>query len=141
MITTITAWLIKKGVGEQFAKPLIFAFLALVASGALLGLKSCYDSSVVENAVNEANIETLETKGEADENAADDRLTDVTETRDLEEGLNDAIKLNENGYPDDPDVRLACRRLLNDGKKPSDLPPVCGCSGRELCYGIQTEAE
>lgn len=137
MITTVAAWLVSKGVSSNLAKPLIYALMAILASGALFGLKSCYDASVVENAVNKANIETLETKGAADEKAADARVADSDEINEMKKGYDDALQ-DKDGYPADPAVRLACKQLLTSGKKPADLPATCGCDGRKICYGVET---
>lgn len=126
MITTIATFLISKGVGEQFAKPLAFVGIALVALPILLGLKSCYDSSVVESAVNGANVEALETAREADESAAiqaeaDGKVLDEN----LQETL-DAIKnANDTGAPSTAAVAHNCKRLRRYGLAGADLPVAC----------------
>lgn len=66
----------------------------LLLTGMLWGLKSCYDSSVIENARNRGNIEALEDKAKADANASTSR-TDAAvraqaEGRELEEAINEA---------------------------------------------------
>lgn len=60
MITGIAAWLVTKGVGEKFARPLVIGGMVVAALVALTVLKSCYDHSVVENANNKANAEFRE---------------------------------------------------------------------------------
>lgn len=69
MIALVASWLAPM-VGEKFAKPLAWAAIIITAFSALALLKTCYDNSVIENAVNEANAEFGEAKdkaiGEAD---------------------------------------------------------------------------
>jgi hypothetical protein len=69
MIALLASWLAPI-VGQKFAKAAAWAAIIIVAIPTLLLLKTCYDNSVIDNAVNEANAEFGEEKdktiGEAD---------------------------------------------------------------------------
>lgn len=81
MIALIAGWLAPV-VGQKFAKAAAWASIVIAAVALLALLKSCYDSSVIENATNEANAEFAEdadeAKGEADV-ASDERRQDHKE--------------------------------------------------------------
>jgi hypothetical protein len=64
MITALAGWLAPI-VGQKFAKAAAWAAIIILAIPTLLLLKSCYDNSVIENAVNEANAEFAEKKDES----------------------------------------------------------------------------
>lgn len=84
-----------KLVGPKFAKPFVIGGLIIFAALALWGLKSCYDSSVIENARNRGNVEALELKAKADETAARARVQDqaraTTEAAELKETIDEAV--------------------------------------------------
>lgn len=82
MIALIAGWLAPV-VGQKFARAAAIGSLIVAAALLLWGLKACYDSSVIENATNEANAEfgedADEAKGEAD--IASDERQDEHEAR------------------------------------------------------------
>lgn len=87
---------LESGTAEKFAKPVMFAALALLAIPVLFGLKSCYDSSVIDNAVNEANSEFVEEKdkatGKADVASEQAKVEHEAKIKKTEELIDEAIK-------------------------------------------------
>lgn len=97
MITMLAGWLAPM-VGQKLAKPIAWAAVIIAAVSALALLKTCYDNSVIENAVNEANAEFGQAKdestGEAD--VEFDQTIEGRETarRTVEELRDEAIARN-----------------------------------------------
>lgn len=128
MLAAITTLLIPL-VGEKFAKPITIAAL-VIAAVSLLGVAKCaYDKSVVANALNEANVDALETNNQANENAANARLEDRAAIDEMERELNDAIDEAEPSLPSAASIALNCARLRAFGRDTTTIPACSGLGG------------
>jgi hypothetical protein len=102
----------------KFAAPLIYALAALVLVGAFLGLKSCYDSGVVDK--HEQKIEQR-AKPATDQAAAERSKDAITQAKNEEE-MHNAIHSVPDAAPAGPSHALACKRLRDHGRHPA----ACG---------------
>jgi hypothetical protein len=117
MIPGLVARLVALGCPPALAKPLLAIIAALALFGALWGLKSLYDHSVIDK--HEAKLERR--AAPATDKAASERAADTIRNDKHEEDLHDVIA----AQPDQPIAptsrALACQRLRNAGKH----PPAC----------------
>ena len=94
MIATLIGFL-AKGVGEKAAPFLAWALIGATIVGSVVGLKTCYDNSVIDNSVNEANVDfqgNMEVAtGEADVGIAAAEAEHDLKTKKTEELLDEAI--------------------------------------------------
>jgi hypothetical protein len=122
-------WLIglalKAGIPTKFAKPFVFAALAIGLLGLLWGAKCAYDRSIIKthDAQREAQIAKVDRKADAKsavERRADDaRLT--TETQEVKEAVNEARASGA-------DPRAAyykCIQLQQAARRSNQPPPDC----------------
>jgi hypothetical protein len=81
-------------VGPRFAKPAIFAVLALLIVGALWGGKCAYDKSIIDRHEAKQEAATAKADRKADTKAAEQRRADdtrlSTETTEIKEAVNEA---------------------------------------------------
>ena len=112
-------------IGPRFAKPVTIAVLILLAVLAILAAKSCYDSSVIEDARRAGNAEAIELKAKADEHAAEARGHDqqraATEAEQLKETVDEAV---EQGA-DPRAAYYACLRLQQSARAANRPAPAC----------------
>ncbi len=101
----------------KFAKPIVFASLAILIGLALWGGKCAYDASVIEN--HEQKIE--QRARPATDKAADERANDTIANAKSEQEMHNAIAAQPD-QPIAPTTRaLSCERLRRAGRN----PPAC----------------
>lgn len=87
---------LKAGVSEKAAKPVAIGALIVIAGLALWGGISAYNSEIIQNALNEANVEFLEEKdvatGKADAASAERKTQVETEIKKTEELIDEALE-------------------------------------------------
>lgn len=93
MSAGVVAWLISKGVPEQFARPLLILTIVLAAIPLLLAIKGCYDRSVVEDATNKSNAEFRENQIEIERELGGEK--DRRDTADAAEVAAEEEKVDE----------------------------------------------
>ena len=102
---------------ERFAKPIVFALLAVLIGLALWSAKCAYDQSVIDK--HEQKIE--QRARPATDKAADERANDTIANAKTEKDMHDAIA----AQPDQPIAptthALSCERLRRAGRN----PPAC----------------
>ncbi len=100
------------------------AILAVLAAVYMRGRGDERTENDAEKAVAEA--EASKADEIADNQADQQRVEDAQKTAELREELIDAVQAVPDSVPAPAAVALGCQRLLNAGRRPSDLPAVCG---------------
>lgn len=125
MIPMLIARLIGLGVPAKAAKPILAVLGGLLLLGALWGLKSCYDHSVIDKHSAKQEAATAKADRKADAKAAETRLAD--QARETAEATQIKEALNEAGP--DPAARRAayyrCVRVQQAARAAHKPPADC----------------
>jgi hypothetical protein len=108
--------------------PIILGGLLLVMALALiLYLQGRADGRAkIENAIQKENVRVLERLGEANENAAEARVTDAEEVLELKEELVDAVEKTPDTLPTERRIARGCVQLRRAGHDTSAIPACRG---------------
>lgn len=102
-------------VGPKFAKPAIFAVLAILILGTLWGGKCAYDKNVVGK-----HEQKLQQRAKpATDKAASERAKDTIAQAKNEEEAHNAVHSVPDAAPAGPSHALACKRLRDHGRNPA----------------------
>lgn len=111
---------------------LVLGGIALLA--AVASLSYCQGRSdgrlAADNARLQANVEAQARDAVAASQAADERLDDTIEVRNLEEELRDAIEDIPDSVPDLTAIALGCERLRRAGTDTTTIPACSRPEGR-----------
>lgn len=123
MLTFLYSLFARLPVAECFQRIAGWSILAVLVI-ALLGVGKCsYDRAVVDGYLKDANREAEAEARKADNKAADTRLEDDRQARELEEDYAAAIRHAEDlGAPAPAAVALACERLRKAGRDTGSIP-------------------
>lgn len=104
--------------------PIILGGLLLVAGLALaLYLQGRSDGRAkIEGAIQKENVRVLERLGEANENAAEARVTDAGQVLELKEELVDAVEKTPDTLPTERRIARGCVQLRRAGHDTSVIP-------------------
>lgn len=98
MMSLLFGLMAKTGIAEDMVKPATYAAMLVFAIPVLMGVKACYDSSVIEDATNEANLDFTEklnkSTGEQDLLSDERREAFDKEVRQTEELIDEANEKN-----------------------------------------------
>ena len=112
-------------VGPRFAAAAVYAVLAIVLVGGFVGLKSCYDSGVVDRARSKSNEKVIKTTGAANSNAAEARAGDQVRTASEQAQVEKAISDAKHEGRDPRAAYYDCVRLQQQARAAGDPTPTC----------------
>lgn len=111
-------------VGPKWAKPLVYAALALAAVGIFFGAKAIYDHNVIANNNAKVEAKTAKADRQADTHAADQRRKDdnrlTNETEELKRSTDHAQTNHERSL-----ARARCIRLQQSARAAGRQSPSC----------------
>lgn len=130
MISFIADLLLSAGIPQRFARFAAWALAVIAVILLVLGLKACYDSSIISHHDADVNLNAAREDRKADQKAAEQRDKDFARQQYEQDQLTEAVKNapKDPNIPDDRERALAfhrCLRLQQDARAGGLKPPAC----------------
>jgi uncharacterized protein HemX len=112
-------------VGPKFAKPLIYAVALLLAIGLFFGAKAIYDHKIIAAHDDKQDAANANADKKADDNSADQRVTDVTRLQNESTQTQEAINEARRNGSDPRAAYYDCVRKQQSARRAGQPSPAC----------------
>lgn len=125
MIGFAAAWLVKRGVSNKLARPLVIALGIALLALACAALWRCAINDAVDDRQARARAEAAETARQADQDAADQQRADDARNRDERGELEGLPYATPSPLTDSERAFLRCIRLQQQARADGRPVPAC----------------